>query len=365
MEYFAKRRANLLRRLRREQASAILVTRFVNVTYLTGFTGDDSYLLLTPERALMLSDSRYAEQLQEQCPDLELQIRRTPATMTDAIRKAVKASGLTHLAYEADAMTVAEQERLREALPAVQWCPTSGLLDELRAVKDKQEIARIRHSLTLAERAFEVIRAGLRAEQTEAELAAALEYQIRQFGGQGCAFPPIVAVGPRAALPHAFPTDRPVGASPLMLVDWGATAEQYRSDLTRILVTSRISPKLERIYGVVLTAQERAIAAVRPGARLGEVDAAARQVIADAGHGKHFGHGLGHGFGLEIHESPRLAPRQRARLEAGMVITIEPGVYLPGWGGIRIEDDVLVTPDGCEVLSRLPKQLEDCVARPL
>ncbi|MFW6169096.1 MAG: M24 family metallopeptidase, partial [Planctomycetota bacterium] len=161
--------------------------------------------------------------------------------------------------------------------------------------------------------------------------------------------------------PHAVPTDEPTETDQVLLLDWGATVVGYRSDLTRILVTGRISPKLERIYGVVLEAQEQAIAAIEPGALMSDVDHAARSSITEAGYGKRFGHGLGHGFGLEIHESPRLAARSNRPLKAGMVVTVEPGIYLPNWGGVRIEDDVLVTRDGHEVLSSLPKDLASCV----
>ncbi len=184
-------------------------------------------------------------------------------------------------------------------------------MEELREIKDKRGNRGDPEAVALAEKAFGVIRAALRPEQTEREIAYEMEHLIRAFGGAGCAFPSIVAAGPRAALPHAVPTDQQRGSSDLLLLDWGATERLYRSDLTRVLVTGRISPKLERIYGVVLQAQERAIAAIRPGVLMSDVDAAARDWIAEAGYGKQFGHGLGHGFGLEIHEAPRLAANQQ------------------------------------------------------
>jgi Xaa-Pro aminopeptidase len=170
-----------------------------------------------------------------------------------------------------------------------------------------------------------------------------------------------VAVGPRAALPHARPGDARIGSAEFVLIDWGATARLYKSDLTRVLVTARISPKLERVYGLVLTAQRRAIEAIRPGVTGREVDAVARGIIADAGFGKYFGHGLGHGVGLDIHEAPRLSVANDSPLKAGMVVTVEPGIYLPGWGGVRIEDDVLVSRAGHRVLTDCPKELEDAV----
>jgi Xaa-Pro aminopeptidase len=243
----------------------------------------------------------------------------------------------------------------------VELAKSTGWVEQLREIKDRQEIERVRRSIELAERTFAVVMAALQSEKTERQLANEIEYQIRLFGGQGCSFPPIVAAGPQAALPHATPTDQVIGESDFVLIDWGARRGQYMSDLTRVLVTGKISPKLERIYGVVLKAQQAAIDAIRPGALMSEVDEVARATIAQAGYGQYFGHGLGHGIGLEIHESPRLAADQSRPLKAGMIITIEPGIYVPGWGGVRIEDDVLVTKDGHRVLSSLPRDLSQCV----
>ena len=192
-------------------------------------------------------------------------------------------------------------------------------------------------------------------------VAADLEYQARRFGAKGLSFEAIVATGARAALPHARPTQQKLGAADFTLIDWGVNEGLYMSDLTRIVVTGKISPKLRKIYGVVLKAQLAGIAAIRPGVTCEAVDQAARGVIAKAGFGKQFGHGLGHGTGLEIHEAPRLAQNQSTVLAPGMIVTVEPGIYFPGWGGVRIEDDVLVTRDGHEVLTSVPKEIDECV----
>jgi Xaa-Pro aminopeptidase len=239
---------------------------------------------------------------------------------------------------------------------------TSGLVENLRLIKDKYEIARIRAAVLQAENAFAALRSKLRPEMTEKEAADELEHQFRLFGAKDAAFPTIVAVGPRAALPHATPSSRRrIGEADFVLIDWGANEGLYRSDLTRVLVTGRISPKFERIYQVVLAAQNQAIAAIRPGVVAHNVDNVARSMIAKAGFGRQFRHGLGHGLGLFVHESPRLAVKNQTVLKPGMVVTVEPGIYLPGWGGIRIEDDVLVTRTGHEVLTHVPKRLEDVV----
>ena len=232
------------------------------------------------------------------------------------------------------------------------------MVEELRAIKDRDEIAEIRRAVRIAEQAFGVVRASLRPEMSEKQIANLLDSQIRMFGGDGLSFDPIVAVGERAALPHGVATEKRVAEADLLLVDWGAWYGGYLSDLTRVLVTGKISPKLERVYEVVREAQRRAIDCIRPGVQMDAVDAAARNFIAAAGFGKNFGHGLGHGIGLEIHESPRIAKNTQQPLRPGMVVTVEPGIYIQGWGGVRIEDDVLVTRSGHEVLSSVTKDLE-------
>ena len=281
--------------------------------------------------------------------------------MVSGVEQVLKSAKTSRLGVEGDSMTLSLRERIAEKVPKVEIVTTSGLVEDLRLRKDKYEIEEIRQAVSYAERAFAVIRASLRPEQTEKQIADALDNQLRMFGAKGASFDSIVAVGPRAALPHARPTDRKVEESEFILIDWGASGRLYKSDLTRVLVTGKIPPKLQRIYGVVLKAQLAGIAAIRPGVTAHSVDEAARTVIEKAGFGKHFGHGLGHGIGLEIHEGPRLTRGNQAVLEPGMVITVEPGIYLPDWGGVRIEDDVLVTKAGHEVLTSVPKEWEHAI----
>jgi Xaa-Pro aminopeptidase len=357
----ASRRQRIRKQLKKLGVDGLLVTSFTNVTYLSGFTGDDSYLLMTRDRDVLVSDPRYTTQLEEECAGLELEIRQPGTSMTAGVAKVAGAARVTRLAVEADSMTLALAEAIQVALPKAELVATKGLVEEMREVKDNQEIALIHEAIHQAERAFGVLRATLRPEQTERDVVAQLEHQLRLFGAKGSSFPPIVAVGPRAALPHAQPTDRRIGESDFVLVDWGANGGLYKSDLTRVLVTGKISPKLERVYGVVLKAQLAGIAAIRPGATCHQVDQAARDVIAKAGFGPKFGHGLGHGIGLDIHEGPRLGRNNQQVLKPGMIVTVEPGIYLPGWGGVRIEDDVLVTRSGHEVLTSVAKELSDVV----
>ena len=308
---------------------------------------------------MILSDPRYTTQLAEECGGIELAIRDTGKSMLDMIEAVLTRPKTAPIGIEAQSIVVALRDRIAAALPKVELIPTDGLVERLRLIKDKDEVDVIRHAARVAERAFEALRATVRPDLTEKQVADDLEHQMRLLGAKGASFPPIVAVGPRAALPHARPTSGRLGESPLLLVDWGADVGGYKSDLTRVLTTAKISPKLERVYRVVLMAQEQGIAAVRPGATAHEVDAAARAVIEKAGYGKYFGHGLGHGIGLDIHEAPRLGVNQSLVLEPGMVVTIEPGIYLPDLGGVRIEDDVLVTKTGHELLTSTAKQWEE------
>ena len=245
--------------------------------------------------------------------------------------------GLRSLAFESPRVTVADWERLRELTPAIEWKGVQHKVEELRMIKDPSELVEIRAAIAMAERAFAMFQAMLRPDDDEKALADAMEMYIRRAGGKCSSFPSIVAVGERAALPHAPPSHKTVAEAGALLVDWGASGNLYKSDLTRVLATRGISPKLEKIYALVLLAQRQALDAVRPGVQAQTVDAEARSVIADAGFGKFFGHGLGHGLGLEVHEGPSIRENSKTVLQPGMVFTIEPGIYLPGWGGVRLK----------------------------
>lgn len=361
MPDYAQRRDRLRQQMRRAGVASLLVTRGANVTYLTGFTGEDSYLLVTRETQVLISDPRFTTQLEEECPGIELCIRRPGTPIVGSVVRAARAAGLQQLGIEAASLDVETFQRLSSELAPAHIAGTSGLVEQLREIKDREEIERIRHAIDIAERAFAVARASLVSDRTEKQVADDLEHQIRVFGGETASFWPIVAVGARAALPHARPGATQLTESPFVLVDWGARGPSlYLSDLTRLIVTGKASARLEKIYQVVLAAQQAAIDAIRPGAVMEDIDATARGVIEDAGYGRRFNHSLGHGVGLEIHELPRLAAEQKRLLKPGMVVTVEPGIYIPGWGGVRIEDDILVTRQGHEILSSCPKQFADC-----
>src|SRR5438034_2579039 len=357
MDYPALRRERLAQALSEQGLGCFLVSNPTNVTYLTGFSGESSYLLLAKNRTVLISDFRFIEQLAEECPGLETHIRPATQTLRQAAGEVITKLGIRTLGFEGTHLTVADLETLREQAKTVDWKDCRDRVEQLRAVKDPSEVSAIREAIGIAERAFAAFKALLRPHDQEKDLSDALEMYVRRSGGRCTSFPSIVAVGPRAALPHAPPTSKAVAEAELLLVDWGASGRFYQSDLTRVLTKRTISPKLEEVYQVVLTAQARALREIRPGVKAQDVDAVARTCIAAAGYGDHFGHGLGHGIGLQVHEAPALRPTSTTVLQPGMVGTVEPGIYLPGWGGVRIEDDVLVTPDGCEVLTSVPKDL--------
>ncbi|MSQ95050.1 MAG: aminopeptidase P family protein [Gemmataceae bacterium] len=370
MSVFASRRQRLWQTVKKEGLDAVLVTNPINVTYLTGFSGDSTYLIVEKSKTLLVSDERYRVQIAEECPGLDAFIRGPALPLSDATIAQLTALAPRSLGYESGHLTVAEFHKLADGVKTTDWKPAQDRVERFRQVKDESEIAQIRDAIKIAEKAFAMFLALLRPSDTEKELTDAMESYVRRAGGKQTAFPTIVAVGPRAALPHAPPSLHAISENPILLVDWGAQGPFYKSDLTRVLWTNnnvafpaarKPTDKLRAVHAVVKEAQRRAIAAMRPGASSKDVDTIARSYIAEQGYGELFNHGLGHGFGLQIHEAPFFRPNVDVKLEAGMVVTCEPGIYLPEEFGVRIEDDVLITPDGAEVLTHCPRELDECI----
>jgi len=346
--------------LGQRRADAILVTNPVEVAYLSGFTGEDSWLVVGRGKGWLITDGRFMEESKRECPDFAATIRH--GSLVEALGSVVRRKRVGRLAYDPAHVSVALLSRLRRGLKGVSLMRLADAVSDLRIRKDRLEVRAIRRAVRAAEDGWRAFRKRIRLGMTEKVLAGELEHQMRRAGADGLAFPTIVATDAHAARPHAKPGRRQLKSGSVLLVDFGARVDGYVSDLTRVLFADRIAPRALAVYEVVRAAQASAIAAVGPGARLTDVDAAARTVIEEAGYGEQFGHGLGHGIGLEVHESPRLAPRGvKGRLEPGMVVTVEPGIYLRGRFGIRLEDDVLVTSTGRTVLSRLPKAPDDVV----
>ena len=326
------------------------------MTYVSGFTGDDSALLVSARASVLITDSRYTEQAGRECPETRVLEHRRGLLKTAA--GLVKRRRLRRVGFE-DSLPQGWYLQLRAVLGARRLVAQTGLVERQRQVKDASEVARIRRAVAVAESWWQRRRSLFRPGRTEREVAADLVHAMGRLGAEGPAFPLIVAVGGRASLPHARAGRGRLSASRPVLIDWGADVAGYKSDLTRVLAPHRMTARFREVYGVVLAAQQAAIAAVRPGVTAGSVDAAARSIITRAGYGQQFGHSVGHGVGLDVHERPRVGKRDRTTLQPGMVFTIEPGIYLPGRIGVRIEDVVLVTRRDCEVLSSLPKRLED------
>ncbi|SFI47553.1 M24 family metallopeptidase [Planctomicrobium piriforme] len=355
-ESFQRRREQVRKVLRSRKLDALLVTGERNVAWLSGFTGDSTWLLVTQDKEVLLSDFRFVTQIEEECPGVTGVIRSSSQRLTDILAETCGQLHVERCGFEGHLVTVETAELFRNLPDPTTWVSTTQEIEQLRAIKDRDEIAEIREAVRFAERGFRCFQAALRPDKTERQLSAELEHAMRGFGAAGFCFPAIVAVGDRAALPHYRAGNNLLSASPILLLDWGARAfSGYCSDLTRTMVTAKPDKTFEKVYRTVLEAQLAAIQKIGPGVRCGDVDAVARQFIAAAGYGKYFDHGLGHGIGLDVHEVPRLSRNSDVILKPGMVVTVEPGIYLPGWGGVRIEDDVLVTRQGCEVLSSLPK----------
>ena len=337
-------------------ADAILVTDLVNVRYLTGFTGSNALALIGPEVRAFATDFRYVEQAAE---ELEASFDRLAPSqdLLEAITDALTAREL-RLGFEEAHLSVREHARLRARLPdRIELVGLQGLVETLRAVKAREEVAAIRAATELADAAFAQLISGGLVGHSERELAIALEFEMRRLGAERPSFEPIVAAGPHGALPHAQPRDVEITDGQLVVIDWGAQLAGYCSDCTRTLAAGSVSGRGAEIYQLVLDAQLNGVQAIAAGAVGRDVDAVARQLIDSSGHGEHFGHGLGHGVGLEVHEAPRLAQRSDAVLATGNVVTVEPGVYLPGELGVRIEDLVVVSGSGPEILTGLSKEL--------
>jgi Xaa-Pro aminopeptidase len=333
-----------------EGIDALLVTHVPNIRYLTGFTGSAALLLVGAERTVLITDFRYAVQgPAEAGPAADVEVDQK--SVWDRLARVLGGWPAGSLGIEAHALTVRDAERVA-GLTRHRVVTTSDMVERLRVVKSAEEVAAIRAAAALAQEAFAEVLPSVRVGQSERDIGAALEGALRRKGSEWHPFPTIVASGPRSALPHARTSERTVGRGEWLLLDFGAQVDGYCADLTRtVIVGARADERQRMVHELVRAAQSRALDHLRSGMTGREGDALARDVIAARGFGDAFGHSLGHGLGLEVHEAPRLAPTAEAVLPAHAVVTVEPGVYLPGWGGVRLEDDVLLGPDGPERLS--------------
>ena len=348
----------LCARLAEKGLDALLVSAPENRHYISGFTGSAGYLFITRERAVLATDFRYTEQAQTQAP--EFQVLRTGSDWS-WLMELLADSGLNKVGFEGQHMTVDTFQHVRQALrqhpasvkPAL--VATSGLVEALRTVKDAEELALLQRAIDVADRVMEGVCPTIKPGDTEREVAWRLEKAMRELGADSLSFETIVASGPNGAMPHHRPSDRPIGAGEPVVIDMGAKVGGYCSDISRTICLGEADDTFRRIYDIVLGSQLTAINTVTVGMSAGDADGLSRTVIAEAGFGEAFGHSLGHGVGLVIHEHPRVGPNSNGTLEEGMVFTIEPGIYLSGWGGVRIEDVVVLEHGGARVLTRAAK----------
>lgn len=345
-----ERQAALRAALAAEGLDALLVTHLPNIRYLTGFTGSAGLLLVHAQAAVLVTDFRYEVQAPAEAGDAA-QVEVDQTSVWDRLGRVLGTLSAGAVGIEAHAVTVKDAERIG-GLTRSRVVPTSELVERLRAVKSPEEVEAIRAAASLAQEALAEVLPTVRVGQTEREIGGALEAALRRRGSEWHPFPTIVASGPRSALPHARTSARTVGRGEWLLLDFGAQVDGYCADLTRtVVVGARADQRQVAMYELVRCAQGRALEHLRPGMTGREGDALAREIITGRGFGEAFGHSLGHGLGLEVHEAPRLAPTSEAPVPPHAVVTVEPGVYFPGWGGVRLEDDLHLGQDGPELLS--------------
>ena len=368
--YLKVRQKNVRDAIKALKLDGLLLTHAPDLAYLTNFTGDDSIGLITEKDFCLVTDFRYKEQAELEAGWLKITVRE--GKMEEALAKVVADAGAVRIGFEANFTSFGQIDAIDRAIKAhrekenkngkpVELVPLEDVMTKIRMVKDDTEIDLVRKSVSIAEEAFEAVREEMKVGLTENYLAGLLVFELRSRGASDASFPVIVAAGANSSLPHYRPSESLVQRDQPLLFDWGAIHKGYCSDLTRTLMVGRVSSRIKQIYKVVAGAQEAAIKFLRPGVTTLQADRVAREYIERAGFGKEFGHGLGHGIGREIHELPRMHKNAGdEELRPGMIVTVEPGIYLPGEGGVRIEDDVLITHSGCEVLSSLDRTFEGC-----
>jgi Xaa-Pro aminopeptidase len=334
---------------------AIRISSAVNRRYLSGFSGTSGILLITQDKAALLTDFRYRVQAGQEASGFE--IIEHGQNQNETLAETIKKWGISTLLFEDRHVTYAEHADLAKALAPAELIPAGDMVDELRMVKDPDELAVLKEAAEVADRAFEHILNFIKPGVTELAIAAELEHFMRKQGASGPSFSTIVASGERSAMPHGTASERVIGSGEFVTLDFGAYYKGYCSDLTRTVMVGAPTDRHREIYSIVLEAQQHALDHLKPGMTGREGDALTRDIITRYGYGEHFGHGTGHGIGMEIHEAPRLSLTSDIVLAPGMVVTVEPGIYLPGFGGVRIEDDVVITETGVQILTRSPKEL--------
>lgn len=350
-----KRLERLRTELKEQQLDAIITYHAVNRRYISGFTGSAGLVIVSQDHAVLLTDFRYIDQAQEEAPDFK--VINHHRDEKGAILRQLQAMGVKRLGFEKQAVTFDVYEEWRSHFDGIELVPTVGMIERLRMIKDESELAVIREAVRIADEAFSHILGYIKPGVRERDVALELEYFMKKNGAEGAAFDIIVASGERGALPHGRASGKVIQAGEMVTMDFGALYQGYASDITRTVAVGEPDPQMKKIYEIVQKAQQNGVAKIRAGMTGREADALTRDVIAAAGYGEAFGHSTGHGLGLEVHERPGLAMNSDMVLAPGMLVTVEPGIYISGLGGVRIEDDVLITENGCEILTRSTKEL--------
>ena len=348
----------LREKLLEKELDCILISAPESRSYISYFTGSAGYLVVSPDRAILATDFRYTEQAQNQSPDFEvLKVGGDWSWLLELLKE----HPAKKIGFESQHMTVATYKQITEALKELPsgdgpaFVATTGIVDGMRTVKDPGELALLQRAIDVADMAMAAVAPAIQPGETEREVAWRLEKTMREMGADSISFDTIVAAGPSGAMPHHSPSDRPIQAGEPVVIDMGARVAGYCSDITRTVCVGEPEETFRKVYDIVLGAQLTAIATIRAGMSGGDADSLARAVISEAGYGDNFGHSLGHGIGLAVHEYPRVGPKSSNLLEQGMVFSVEPGIYISGWGGVRIEDLVLLEKDGARVLSKAIK----------
>ncbi len=340
--------------LARDKLDALLVTKAANIEYLSRFDGEGQ-LLITLKDKFLITDFRYQEAVRKKIKSFQIHSRESFVPLEESLSALTKRLKIKRMGFEAQDLNYATYRRLHKTLNNLKLISTKNVIERLRAIKTDQEIALIKKVAYCALASFTFAKNFIKPGKTECEIADAIQYFMKKMGAEGSAFDTIIASGKRASQPHARVSTRSVKKNDAVLIDLGCRKSGYNSDLTRVIFLGKMSGKIKKIYQIVIRAQQLAIEAVRAGEQIYKIDKIARQYIAKEGFGPYFGHALGHGIGREVHEYPSISPKNHEVLKAGMVFTIEPGIYIPGWGGIRIEDMILVTKNGSQILTKVHK----------
>ncbi len=352
---FSKRIEKTKEIMAAKELEAILLTSPENRFYLSGFTGTAGKLVITPGKNIFITDFRYVEQAKNEISAFD--IKEISKNKKEKLAEFLNSLDIASIGFEEEYMSYKTHQELNKLCSDITFVPLEEEIKKMRQIKAQQEIANIQKAIEITERAFEKLLPEIKPGRTEKELAAELEYLLKKEGGEKAAFDFIVASGPRSSLPHGVASDKKINKGEFITFDFGTYYNNYCSDMTRTVVLGEPSDKQQEVYSIVLKANKLVCEKLQPGMTGAEADAIARDIIKEAGYGENFGHGLGHGLGIEVHESPRLSTESETTLKAGMVVTNEPGIYIADWGGVRIEDDLLITEEGCQVLNSSSKEL--------